>query len=45
MCDLRSGPYEIVMCDNDFTTLSIIMMILAQYGSYHDSTTTVIVTS
>ena len=30
---------EIVMCDNDFTTLSIIMMILSRYDNYHDSTT------
>ena len=29
----------LVMCDNDFTTLLIIMMILARYDSYHDSTT------
>ena len=27
------------MCDNDFTTLSIIMMILSRYNNYHDSTT------
>ena len=25
---------SLVMCDNDFTTLSIIMMILARYDSY-----------
>ena len=30
---------HLVMCDNDFTTLSIIMMILSQYDNYHDSTT------
>ena len=28
-----------MMCDNDFTTLSIIMMILSLYDNYHDSTT------
>ena len=29
----------LVMCDNDFTSLSIIMIILSRYDSYHDSTT------
>ena len=36
MCDLRCGQYKIVMCENDFTTIWTIMMILAQYNSYHD---------
>ena len=27
------------MCDNDFTALLIIMMVLSQYDNYHDSTT------
>ena len=30
---------QLVMCDNDFTSLSIIMIILSRYDSYHDSTT------
>ena len=30
---------DIVMCDNDFTSLSIIMIILSRYNSYHDSIT------
>ena len=25
------------MCDNDFTTVSIIMIFLSQYDNYHDS--------
>ena len=29
----------VVMCDNDFTTLSIIMTILSRYDSYHNSST------
>ena len=28
--------YILVMCDNDFTSLSIIMIILSRYDSYHD---------
>ena len=27
------------MCDNDFTSLSIIIIILSRYDNYHDSTT------
>ena len=33
--DTNLTGYLLVMCDNDFTTLSIIMMILAWYDSYH----------
>ena len=25
------------MCDNDFTTISIIMVFMSQYDNYHDS--------
>ena len=27
----------LVMCNNDFTTISIIMMFVSRYDSYHDS--------
>ena len=27
----------VMMCDNDFTTVSIIMMFVSRYDSYHNS--------
>ena len=32
------GPYGTVYYSDDFTTLSIIKIILSQYNNYHDST-------
>ena len=29
--------YLVVMCDNDFTTISIIMVFMSRYDNYHDS--------
>ena len=33
----RFSPCILVMCDNDFTTVLIIMVFVSRYDSYHDS--------
>ena len=33
----RDIVFELVMCDGGFTTLSIIMVFLSRYNTYHDT--------
>ena len=36
-CHVISNPISVVMCVNDFTTISIIMVFMSRYDNYHDS--------